>query len=133
MRKHLALLAIILLGAMAAGCQQMKAISGFAITQNQLDAAESTYDGTSLVALDKYAALPACKAGQAFSLQIPCHDKATLKKWRSIDNDVATGISHTQNAITSGDNTGAVGAWNALQTALTAAQQIAASSGASTL
>lgn len=134
MRKILALTLITL---SLVGCaslnDKIKAISGFAITQSQLDAASNTYDGTSLVALNKYATLVRCKTGQTFTLTIPCHDRAILKNWRNVDKSVADGFSNTQTMITSGNNTGAVAAWNTLQNALNAAKQIATSSGASTL
>lgn len=116
-----------------AGCTTFNAINGFSVTQKQLDAAQNTYDGTSLVSLDKYSALVTCKNGQSFTLQVPCHDKAILKKWRNIDKSVADAISSTQDMITSGNNTGAVAAWNVLQTALKSAKDISASSGASLL
>lgn len=128
---------ILLLAVALSGCaslnDKIKAVSGFAVTQSQLDAAQSTYDGTSLVSLDKYAALPRCKTGQTFKLTVPCHDRAILVNWRNVDKSVAQGFANTQMSIASGDNTGAVAAWNTLQNALNVAKQIAASSGASTL
>lgn len=129
------ILAICVLGLALAGggCSTLQAVGGFAITQNQLDGAESTYDGTSLASMDKYAALVACKSGQSFTLQVPCHDKAILKQWRDADKSVATAFSNTQDMITSGNNSGAVAAWDTLQTALNVAKGIATSSGVSSL
>lgn len=131
------ILAIGLLALTLAGCasfnEKIAAISGFTVTQSQLDAAESTYDGTSLAALHRYAMLPRCAAGTKFTISAPCHDAALLKSWRAVDKTVATNFTNTQGMITSGNNTGAVAAWNLLKQALDTASSIAAQSGVTTL
>lgn len=130
-------LAVLFLGFFLASCaslnQKIAAISGFAVTQSQLDAARNTYDGTSLVALNTYAGLVRCRTGQSFTAQLPCHDRVILKNWRLVDQKVADGINSTQASITAGDNTGATAAWNLLQNALDTAKQIATASGVNSL
>lgn len=125
--------AALYLGACAQLTQTVNAVRGVSITQQQLDAAQTTYDGTSLVSMDKYAALIRCRTGQKFTLQAPCHDRKLLKQWRGVDQSVAVAFGKTQDMITSGNNTGAVAAWNSLQTALQAAKDIAAATGATLL
>jgi hypothetical protein len=115
------------------GCATVQAINGFSVTQGQLDAAESVYDGTVLAPLHKYAALKACTAGQTFTPANPCHDKVLLKRLRAGDKVAVKAMSDTQAAITSGDNTGAVAAYNTMKTAIDAAQSLITISGASTL
>lgn len=129
-RVAIVILAAAYLGACAQLSQTVDAVRGVTITQQQLDAAQNTYDGTSLVSLDKYSGLIRCKTGQKFTLQVPCHDRKLLKQWRGVDQSVATAFNKTQDMITSGNNTGAVAAWNSLQTALQAAKDIAAATGA---
>lgn len=114
-------------------CQSIQAIQGFTITQGQLDAAQSTYDGTVLSPLHKYAVLPACAASQTFTLAAPCHDKAMLKKIRAGDRVAAQAFSNTQDMITSGNNTGAVAAYKSMQTAVSSVQGLIAASGAGSL
>jgi len=127
------ILAIGLLALSLGGCasfnEKIAAISGFAVTQSQLDIAQNSYDGTSLVALHRYAMLPRCAAGQKFTVPAPCHNAALLKSWRAVDITIATNFDKTQQAITSGNNTGAVAAWNLLNQALTTAASIAEQSG----
>ena len=132
-RLTIIILAAAYLGACTQLSQTVGAIRGITITQPQLDAAQNTYDGTSLVALDKYAGLIRCRTGQKFSLNTPCHDRVLLKQWRGIDQSVAVAFGKTQDMITSGNNTGAVAAWNSLQNALQAAKDIAAATGATLL
>lgn len=119
--KHIIAAILLIAGISLGGCQATKiltAAGGFAITQQQLDAAENSYDGTALVTLHKYAQMPRCAEGQSFTLSNMCHDEALLKKMRQADKAVAVGFSKTQNQITSGNNTGALAAWQSLQTAL---------------
>lgn len=115
------------------GCATIQAVQGFTVTQGQLDAAESTYDGTVLAPFHKYAALKACAPGQTITVANPCHDKALLKKIRAADKEAAKAFSDTQDAITSGDNKGAVAAYNAMKTAVGIVQALINLSGASAL
>lgn len=127
------IIAIALLALSLGACSTIQAIQGFTVTQGQLDAAENTYDGTVLTPLHKYAKLNACAPGQTFTLASPCHDKAILKKLRAADKNVAQAFDNTQNAITSGDNKGAVAAYNAMKDAVGIAQGLIALSGAATI
>lgn len=134
------LLAIALVAFSLAGCatvdkikQAVSGAAGFTVTQQQLDGAVATYDGTSLVAMDKYAALVRCPAGKNFTVALPCHDPKTLKDWRAADKSVAKAFNDTQDMITSGNNTGALAAWNVLQSALTVVSGFVTKSGASAL
>jgi hypothetical protein len=123
------LIAIALLAASLGGCQAAKVISaasGFSVTQQQLDSAENFYDGTALVTLSTYANWPRCASGTKISVTNRCHDPAILKKLRNADNAVETAFIRVQNQITSGNSSGAVAAWDALQTALGAMNTIIA-------
>jgi hypothetical protein len=113
--------------------QVLSAAAGFTVTQNELDGARSTYDGAVLVPLKHYAVLPRCPRGQSISAAAPCHDKALLKKMRGADSAVERAFNSTQAQITSGSNSGALAAWNTLQTAIEAAKSLIATSGASAL
>ena len=115
----------------SAGCQSMQnleqafsAASNFTVTQNELDAARNTYDGTALATLHSYAALPRCPKGTAISLHNTCHDRALLKTMRSADNDVTNAFNATQDQITSGNNAGAVAAYKTLGNTITAIKKI---------
>lgn len=101
-----------------------KAAANFAVTQNELDGTRNTYDGTFLASLKSYAIMPRCPKGTSFSISNRCHDRAILKKMRNADAVVDTAFNSTQDQITSGNNAGAVAAYNTLKTAITAAKQI---------
>src|SRR5262249_12095998 len=117
-----------------AGLQQTwQVIQGYAITQGQLDAARSTYTGTVLVPLHKYASFPRCGGGVTFTLALPCHDAVMLKKLRNADKVVAKAFDDTQDLITSGNSSGAVAAWQSLQTAISTARGLVAAAGGGTL
>lgn len=118
------LLPVLLLAVALVGCTTIKAVQGFAITQGQLDGTQNTYDGTALATLKTYATLPACVNGTAISINNRCHDKVLLKKMRDADKAVANAFSATQDQITAGNNSGAVAAWNTLQTAIGTIKQI---------
>lgn len=111
----------------------ISAAQNFEVTQGQLDSARSTYDGFVLAPLNKYASLPRCKTGQKFSINVPCHDRVLLKQIRSEDRIIARSINDTQNAITSGDNKGAVAAYRALTQAIELAKSLIANTGVSLL
>ncbi|MGR4927258.1 hypothetical protein ACIPUD_10675 [Bradyrhizobium sp. CAR08] len=109
------------------------AIQGYSITQGQLDAARTTYDGTVLAPLHRYAVLPRCGPGKSFSISAPCHGKAMLKKLSDADIVAGKAFSDTQDMITSGNSSGSVAAWKSLQIAIDAVKGLLAASGASML
>lgn len=123
------MLAIGLLAFSLGACSTLQAIQGFAVTQNQLDGARNSYDGTALATLKSYGGLPRCAKGTAFSLTNRCHDAALLKKMRNADKTVAAAFEATQDQITSGNNSGAVAAYQTLQTAIGAIKQIISDNG----
>lgn len=129
--KRLAL--ILVLALPIAGCagltKTLDAIQGYAISQNQVDGARSTYDGTVLVPLARYASFPRCTPGTTISITNLCHDKVMLKKLRNADKAVAQAFVETQDMITSGNNSGAVAAYKTLQAAISAAQGLVAAAG----
>lgn len=92
----------------------ISAAQNFTITQGQVDSARNSYDGFVLAPLVKYARLPRCKTGQTLSLNNPCHDRKLLKQIREVDKKVEKAFADTQNSVTSGDNQGAVAAYNSL-------------------
>ncbi|MCK1577773.1 hypothetical protein [Bradyrhizobium sp. 174] len=109
------------------------AIQGYSITQGQLDAARTTYDGTVLAPLHRYAVLPRCGPGKSFSISAPCHDKEMLKKLSDADIVAGKAFSDTQDMITSGNSSGSVAAWKSLQIAIDSVKGLLAASGASML
>ncbi len=127
MRKTILAFTLLVFTVPLAGCfETFKAVEGFTITQGQLDGARNTYDGTALSSLAAYSRLPLCAKGTAFSINNRCHDKALLKRMRNADTDVAAAFAKVQGRIASGDNSGAVAAWNALQDTVAVIKQIIA-------
>lgn len=135
---------IILLGAalLLTGCSTqfgeriskvVSAVQNFSITQGQVDSARNSYDGFVLAPLAKYSALPRCKFNQKLTLNNPCHDRTLLKQLREADKSVGTAFDKTQASITSGDNTGAVAAYNTLITAIDLAKSLINQTGISVL
>jgi hypothetical protein len=117
--------AVMLMAVSLAGCAVydniktgLSAAAGFTVTQNQVDAARSTYDGTVLVPLAKYASFPRCAPGKPISLTNLCHDSALLKQIRDGDKVAGAAFDKVQDMITSGNNSGATAAWTSLQTAM---------------
>lgn len=102
------------------------AAGGFTVSQKQLDAARSTYDGTVLVPMAKYATFPRCPAGTTISITNLCHDRALLKQLRAGDKVASTAFDKTQDMITSGNNSGATAAWSSLQTAIESVKALVA-------
>lgn len=109
----------------------ISATQKFSVSQGQLDAARNSYDGTVLAPLAKYAAMPRCKTGQTINLNNPCHDRIILKKLRNADKSVGLAFADTQNMITSGDNNGAVAAYDSLKIAISLATDLIHQSGVS--
>lgn len=122
-----------------AGCAGTKlgdmigAVQSYTVTQGQLDAARTTYNGTVLAPLRRYAKMPTCAKGQSFALAAPCHDPAMLKRLSDADMVVAKQFNDTQDMITSGNNSGSVAAYKTLQSAIDVAKSLLATSGASML
>lgn len=131
--------ALLAFGVVLSGCagtklgDMIEAVQGYTITQGQLDAARTTYDGTVLAPLHRYAVLPRCGPGKSFSISAPCHDKAMLKKLGDADIVAGKAFSDTQDMITSGNSSGSVAAWKSLQIAIDAVKGLLAASGASML
>jgi len=111
----------------------ISAVSHFSITQGQIDTARSTYDGTVLASLRRYALLPRCKVGQTISINNPCHDRGMLVKLRNADKVVEKGFKDTQIKLDTGDNSGAVLAYDTLMIAIDTAKALIAKSGVSVL
>lgn len=111
----------------------ISAAQNFTITQGQVDSARNSYDGFVLAPLNKYSALPRCKTGQSLTLNNPCHDRKLLKRIREVDNSIAKAFVDTQNNITSGNNSGAVAAYNTLITAIDLAKSLINQTGISVL
>lgn len=111
----------------------ISAAQNFEVTQGQVDSARSTYDGFVLAPLNKYADLPRCKTGQKLTLANPCHDRNLLKQLRGVDKDVDKTIIDTQNRITSGDNKGAVAAYQTLMSTIELGKSLIAQTGISVL
>lgn len=111
----------------------VSAAQKFEVTQGQLDSARNSYDGFVLAPLHKYAMLPRCKTGQTLSINNPCHDRKLLKQIRGVDKEVEQAFNRTQNRITSGDNQGAVAAYNVLMDAIGVAKALINQTGISVL
>ena len=92
----------------------ISAAQNFTVTQGQVDTARSGYDGAVLAPLNKYADLPRCKTGQKLTLNNPCHDRRLLKQIREVDMTIEKNFAKLQNNINSGNNSGAVAAYDAL-------------------
>lgn len=138
MKKIIAILLILLL----TGCSTQfgerisKAIAiaqNFTVTQTQVDVARNSYDGLVLVPLVKYASLQRCKLNQKFSLNVPCHDRKLLKKIREVDKQVDAAFVDTQTRINSGDNEGALAAYNTLISIIDVAKSLINQTGVSLL
>lgn len=110
-----------------------KVVQNFTVTQTQVDIARNSYDGLVLAPLAKYASLPRCKFNQKFSLNIPCHDRKLLKKIREVDKQVNVAFVDTQTRITSGDNEGAMAAYNTLISTIDVAKSLINQTGVSLL
>ena len=111
----------------------ISAAQNFKITQGQLDSARSSYNGFVLAPLRKYASLPRCKTGESLTLNNPCHDRKLLKQIREVDKRVEVAFSDTQSRIISGDNSGAVAAYNSLSNLIDIAKTLITQTGVSIL
>jgi len=111
----------------------VSAAQNFTITQGQVDSARNSYDGLVLAPLRKYALLPRCKTGQTLTLNNPCHDRKLLKQIREVDKQVEEAFNNTQRRITSGDDKGAVAAYNILMDAIGVAKALINQTGVSVL
>lgn len=111
----------------------ISAAQNLTITQGQIDAARSSYDGFVLGPLVKYAGLPRCKTGQKLTINNPCHDRKLLKQIREVDKSIARAFADTQDRVISGDNKGAVAAYNTLMSAIDVAKAMINQTGVSVL
>lgn len=131
--------ALFAFAAVLSGCagtrlgDMITAVQGYTITQGQVDTARATYNGTVLAPLHRYAVLPRCGPGKSFSIAVPCHDKAMLKKLSDADLVVAKAFDDTQDMVTSGNNSGSVAAYKSLTTAIDVVKGLLAASGAAML
>jgi len=119
MKKIIALIIVALsIGGCAKEMQNLSsaisAAQNFKITQGQVDAARNSYDGFVLAPMRRYAKLVRCRTGESLTLNNPCHDRKLLKQLREVDRKVEAAFITTQNRITSGDDKGAVLAYNSL-------------------
>lgn len=138
MKKIIALALVALaLGGCAKEMQKLSdtisAAQQFKITQGQVDAARSSYNGFVLAPMRRYSQLVRCKTGQSLTLNNPCHDRKLLKQWRAVDIKVDKAFTDTQNRITSGDDQGAVAAYNSLMNLIEIGKAIVAQTGISVL
>lgn len=134
------LIVITALSLTVSGCTTVRTIETafsaaqkFEVTQGQVDSARNSYDGFVLGPLYKYASLPRCKTGQKLTLHTPCHDRKLLKQIRMVDKEVEVAFANTQRRITSGDNNGAVAAYNTLMDAIGVAKAMINQTGVSVL
>jgi len=109
------------------------AVAKFTITQGQLDTARTSYNGTVLASLRRYALLPRCKTGQSLTINNPCHDRLMLVKIRNADKVVGQGFKDTQARLDAGDDSGAVLAYDTLKIAIDTAKALIAKSGVEVL
>lgn len=109
------------------------AVQNFTVTQSQINTARNGYDGLVLAPLNRYASLVRCKFNQKFTLNTPCHDKRLLRQIREIDKQVNTAFDDTQNRISSGDNKGAMAAYNTLINAIDVGKALIGQTGISLL
>lgn len=134
------LIAVIVVALSLTGCATIdkvqtaiSAAQNFEVTQGQVDAARSSYNGFVLAPLVKYARLPRCKTGEKLTLNNPCHDRKLLKQIREVDKQVEKGFADTQNRIISGDNKGAVAAYNSVLNLVDIAKALISQTGISVL
>lgn len=111
----------------------ISAAQGFEVKQNQVDAVRNSYNGFVLAPLVKYARLPRCRTNEKLTFENPCHDRKLLKEIRAVDKRVAIAFTDTQNRIISGDNKGAVAAYNSLMSLVDIAKAMIAQTGVAAL
>jgi len=138
MKKILILLTLALaLGGCAKEMQTLSntisAAQNFKVTQGQVDAARNSYNGFVLGPTHKYALLPRCKTGEKLTLNNPCHDRKLLKQIRNVDMQIEKAFIDTQNRIISGDDKGAVAAYNTLMNLISIGKALIAQTGVSVL
>lgn len=121
MRKHFA---VALICAALAGCaagSTLGSLGSFTVTQKMVDDAVTVY-GTSEAIAVAYLKLPRCGTPEVQ----PCARHTTVAVIKADDAAIYKAIHDTQAAVSSGNNTGAVAAYNTLQSALTAYQSLTA-------
>ncbi len=121
---------ILVLCLLLAGCanQKLTAVTTATVTQDQVDAARSGYNGAFLAPLHRYALLPKCLSGQDF-IHDNCHDAASLIKLRSVDKQVAQDFADLQALMRSGNVNAISAAWTILNNAISGAKSTASALG----
>lgn len=109
--------------------ETIAAVSSFTITQGQIDTARTSYNGLVLAPFYRYALLPRCKKGQTISVSNPCHDRKLVKQLRDTDKIVENSFKDVQHKIDTGDNSGAVVAYDLLMSAVEAAKALIGKTG----
>lgn len=92
----------------------IEAANSATVTQAQLDQAETSYTAA-LTVMRNYRQLGFCATGTTATLAKPCADRATVAKMVAANAVVQGEFTDLQNAITSGDNTGALSIYTLLQ------------------
>ncbi len=108
--------------------QKIEAVTGFTVTQNQLDEARNGYDAAVLAPMRRYALLPRCKTGQTF-LANNCHDAAWLKQMRGVDQTVARDFDSVQALMKAGNVSALQSAWAILTDIISTAKTQVAQQG----
>lgn len=94
------------------------AVSGFSITQSQVDALRSSYNAAFLVPAAHYRQLPKCST----TPDKVCRNPIIVKQLQTIDKGVLASFNNVQAMIDSGDNSGLSAAWNVLESTVSAAK-----------
>ena len=117
--KNFALIALLLAG----GCASIP-LNDFSVSQNDVDALREGYT-IYLTAAVRYSKLPLCAPTLHFTLQAPCHEASVVAQMKAKDLVVNDSFKRIQAMIDSKTNTGLLGVYNALQTAITEAKALA--------
>jgi hypothetical protein len=99
------------------------------VSQQNVDAARAAYDAAFLTPAAHYRQLGYCASGTVATLAKPCADRAIVAKLRAEDQAVQAAINDLQAQINSGNTTGAMAAFQLLQTAIQTAETTAATLG----
>ena len=113
-----------------ASCAQLQSLqdtlsiaSNVTITQNEIDAVRSGYDAGFLAPAAHYRSLPLCLKGQTF-IKNQCRTHKLTVRLQAADDAVFNAFNDVQAMITSGNNSGASAAFQALKSAVQAAKDI---------
>lgn len=119
---------VIVIALSVSGCATTQAIFGFNVTQGQLDVARSSYNGLFLAPAARYRGLPLCKAGQTF-LRNQCRLHWLTVKLQLADREVEKDFNQVQDMIDTGNSSGAVAAFRALNISIEVAESLLTSNG----